>query len=92
MNERNTSEEEFQLSTRCPAVIQLAQVLFEEMEHLDPGSCGAGIDVEVCWDALPPREKEYYALSVESILRRRALVLSVLSHDDMELRKSVVRE
>ena len=47
----------------------LGRVLYEKMEHLDPG---AGKFVE--WDELTIRQREFYSLCAEAILRERELV------------------
>src|SRR5205807_230804 len=48
-------------SFKSLAVVELARILFENMEHLDPGSCGG------CWSDLRGRDVEYYVLLVESL-------------------------
>jgi hypothetical protein len=69
------------------AIVELARVLYEKMEHLDPGS-GGGFD----WDELPARDVEYYALCVESILERESLVRASLTDDHMINRESELTE
>jgi hypothetical protein len=59
----------------------LAQILFEKMEHLDPGFCGGSR-----WDELTPENQEFYALCVESIIERSSLVRIALADNDMIFR------
>ena len=63
-------------------VMALARILFEKMEHLDPGSAGGFL-----WEELSPREIEYHALCVEAILERASLVRLALADDDVVFRQ-----
>jgi hypothetical protein len=61
-----------------PAVMELARLLYETMEHLDPGSGGGS-----SWGELPDRDVEFYALSVEALIEARSVVQRALADDDM---------
>jgi hypothetical protein len=52
---------------------RLGKLLYEEMEHLDPGA-GDYID----WDSLTDRQRDFYLLLVGSLLSERELVLEIL--------------
>ncbi len=71
----------------APAVAQLARVLFEYMERLDPGCCGGS-----SWDELPDHGKEFYALCIENIMDHNSLVEDAMAHHDMTSGHPVVRE
>jgi hypothetical protein len=62
-------------------VMELARILYEKMEHLDPGSGGGS-----SWDDLPDFDVEFYALSVEEIIKNASLVLRALSDYDVVVR------
>lgn len=60
-----------------PRVHALAARLYCEMERLDPGPD----DVE--WEELPPRDREFYLLSILSILKQKQTLLELLADDDL---------
>lgn len=55
-----------------PALDRLAEQLRWKMEHLDPEDARA-------WTELTDREREFFRLSVKSLLDERDLVLTALS-------------
>jgi hypothetical protein len=61
--------------------MESARILYEKMEHLDPGSCGGSTCEE-----LPERDIEFYALSVKAMTRARSVAQQALADDDMILR------
>ena len=68
-------------------VNRLARILYEEMERLDPG-----YDEYVPWSNLRERDKTFYALSVQALLRQRAIIKAALSSDQEVPRHSHKRE
>lgn len=58
--------------------MELARVLYEKMEHLDPGSGGG-----LYWDELTERDVDFYALCVEALIRQSDLVRRALADDDV---------
>jgi len=62
-----------------PELIELARILYEKMEHLDPGCCG-GAD----WEDLPEFDIGLYAIAVREILSRPDLIILALRDHDME--------
>ena len=71
------------IGSHTPAVMELARVLYEKMEHLDPGSGGG-----TSWDELPDRDVEFYALCVEAIIESGSLTRRALADYDVICRKS----
>jgi hypothetical protein len=63
-----------------PAVMELAKLLYEKMEHLDPGSGGGS-----SWDELPARDVEFYALLIEHLIEDRSVLQRALADDDVVL-------
>jgi hypothetical protein len=59
------------------AILQLARVLYDEMENLDPGG-----DDYVAWNNLTDLEREFYRQCVKAILAHRDLVSVCLSRND----------
>lgn len=57
-------------------VMKLARILVEDMEYIDPGSCGGS------WGELPERDLEYYALCVKALIDRRPLLEEALAYDE----------
>lgn len=55
--------------TRDEAAEQLARLLYETQEHLDPSADGF-----VEWDALSERDREFYGYCVSALLARRTLL------------------
>jgi hypothetical protein len=64
-------------------VLELARVLYEEMERLDPGSCGGS-----SWDELPPHDVGYYTWCIEALLENRSLIERALSDNYMVRRQT----
>lgn len=58
------------------AARQLARILFEEMERLDPGCCGGGL-----WDDLPQRDMAFYVSCVEKLLENDDLIARAQRND-----------
>lgn len=56
---------------------KLSRVLYETLEHLDPG-CDESLE----WEALPPRDRELYGYCISALLARRSL-LQEATDDDM---------
>jgi hypothetical protein len=59
-------------------VMELARILYEKMEHLDPGSGGGSP-----WEELPERDMHFYAICVEAIIDQSTLVRRALANNDM---------
>ncbi len=55
------------------AIDALARRLHWKMEHLDPTD-------EYDWEKLSDRKREFYCISVESLLEERAHLMSALDH------------
>ena len=70
------------VGSHSAAVMELARVLYEKMEQLDPGSCGGST-----WSELPGRDVDFYALCVEEIIENASLVLRALADYDVVLRQ-----
>ena len=68
-------------------IVRLGRVLYEAMEHLDPG-----FDDYVKWDDSSEREREFCVLCVKAILQQRALVDAALASDNHVSRHSHKRK
>ena len=58
-------------STEPRPLHQLARILFEKMEHLDPSQ---DQPLETAWDTLSPRKREFFVLTAENLVAHRALI------------------
>ena len=67
-----------------PPVMELARILYEKMEHLDPQGA--------YWSELSPQDVDFYALCVESIIEQSGLVRRALSDDDVVSRQPKLPE
>ncbi len=79
--EMNEINNETVRGSHSPAVMELARILYEKMEHLDPGSCGGSE-----WAVLPAKDVELYALCVEELIENASLVIRALADYDVVLR------
>ncbi len=69
--------------THSDPVKRLARILYEKMEHLDPGSCGGE-----SWDELSPHARDYYALCVEAMVEQGPVLRAALTDDNVILRET----
>jgi hypothetical protein len=75
-------------SDRCvfsAPVIELARILYESMEHLDPQEGQA-------WDALGDSDREYFCLCIRALLCHRDRLCEALSNNDFVNRRAQVSE
>lgn len=61
-----------------PTVLELARVLYEEMEHLEPGCCGGR-----GWNDLEPYQVDFYSMCVKEMLAEKSLIHRAMLENDM---------
>jgi hypothetical protein len=59
------------------AILELARILYDEMENLDPGG-----DDYLAWNKLTDLEREFYRQCIKAILARRDLLSECLPSND----------